>query len=237
MSLRIIKSGSAKTAAVQPFFLASGHAERRVEPYILPEFASDVETDAVPESSEPVAAAPVVPPVDIEKIEKDAFARGHAAGLNEGLNKGLKTGEETAAARIAEITKRYSDSLAEFATYKTTLRAQVEEDVVRLSIAIAKKLVHREIRIDPTIIHTLVRVALERTPEKSAVVVRLSSADYEYMNQMHADMLRSEGRDVKFESDGTLRQGDCVIHTETGDIDARIEEEFHEVESAFFEGL
>jgi flagellar assembly protein FliH len=194
--------------------------------------------------------------VDVEQLEKDAFERGYAEGLesgreegreagrNEGREEGLESGreegreagEKTADARVEELSRRYADSVAEFAAYKDTMRAQVEEEVVHLALTVAKKIVHREIQIDPTIIHTLVRVALERVSGKSAVTVRLSRPDYEYMINAHGDMSRAEGREVEFESDNTLEQGDCVIQTEAGDIDARIEEEFNEVESAFFEG-
>ena len=86
-------------------------------------------------------------------------------------------------------------------------------------------------------IQTLVRVALERVAGKSTATVRLSPSDYEYMVRKREDLARTEGRDISFESDSAITQGSCVIHTETGDIDARIEEKFREVEGAFFEGL
>jgi len=253
MSLRIIKQGSGKTAAIHPLFLTEERRERRPEPFVLPEARRD---GKAPGPSETFRETPSVPVVDIEQLKKDAFDRGYAEGLQkglqegsqkglqeglqkgkeDGLREGLKAGGENAAARIEEMTRHYTDTLAEVAAFKDTLRAQVEKEVVRLSLAVAKKIVHREIHIDPTIIHTLVRVALERVSGKSVVTVRLSPPDYEYMTSKHAGMAAEEGREIKFESDSAIAQGDCVINTETGDIDARIEEEFKEVESSFFEG-
>ena len=246
MSLRIIKKGSARTTVVHPFFFAEEHAENQPLPYILPEVAmAGVLSSVSEESSTIVESEPAAPTVDVEQLEKDAFERGCAegreegfkAGREEGLEEGLKAGEETAAARIEEMTARYTDALVEVAALKDTLRAQVEEEVVHLALKIAKKVVHREIHVDHTIIHTLVRVALERISGKSAATVRLSQADYEYMMGKRDDLARTEGREIHFESDSALTQGSCVIQTETGDIDARIEEEFREVENAFFEGL
>jgi len=66
--------------------------------------------------------------------------------------------------------------------------------------------------------------------------VRLNPDDYKYMTGTYKDLSQTEGREVRFESDSSLTRGDCVIQTEAGDIDARIEEEFNEVESSFFEG-
>ena len=241
MNLRIIKKGVVKNLAVQPFFFTEENAESRPEPYVLPEIASTGNVFPSHESSEAAGDNPSSQVINIEQLKKDTFDRGYAEGreegLQEGLKEGLKTGEETAAARIEEMTRLYTDALAEVATFKNTLRAQVEEEVVRLALAVAKKIVHREIHIDPTIIHTLVRVALERVSGKSTITIRLSPVDYEYMMHAHGNIAREEGREIHFESDGVVTQGSCLIQTENGDIDARIEEEFHEVESAFFEGL
>lgn len=232
MSLRIIKQGSARTAAVQPFFFTEGRVEHQPEPYILPEVGAAEEMCQVSEQAESAVAEAPPPAIDVEQLENDAFERGRAAGVDEGL----KAGEADAAARIEEMTRRYSDALVKLGAFKNTLRAQVEEEVVHLALTVAKKLVQREISIDPTIIQTLVRVALERVSEKTAVTIRLCPSDYEYMTNNHSDLARNEGREVRFESDSTLAQGDCMIQSETGDIDARIAEEFNEVESAFFEG-
>ena len=237
--VRLIKEGSEEITGISLFFNSKGPVEHHPEPYILREAAQDAQISDDPEELPEVVVEVEPPPpvVDIEQLEKDAFERGYAEGLETGREEGLKTGEESAAVQIEEMTRRYADSLAQLAAFKDTLRAQVENEVVRLALAVAKKIVHREISIDSTIIHTLVRVALERVSEKSAVVVRLSPHDYEYMTSAHADMSKTEGREIRFESDNSLAQGDCMIQTETGDIDARIEEEFSEVESAFFEGL
>jgi len=247
MNLRIIKKGSSRIATVYPFFFAEERVETQPELYMIPEVALAEELTEFPEEepSEQIEAEPPPPAIDVEQLEKDAFDRGYTQGreegreegLKEGLEEGLKKGEEYAAARIEEMTGRYTDTLAEIEVLKDTLRTEVEEEVVRLALAVAKKIVHREIQIDPTIIHTLVRVALERVSGKSAVTVRLSQPDYEYMMRRREDLGRMVGREINFESDSTITQGSCIIQTETGDVDARIEEEFNEVESAFFEGL
>ena len=226
-------------AEISSLFSVAVHVEPHPEPYILPEAIPGGEIFENPEDLAEIVVEeePPAPVVDIEQLEKDAFERGYAEGSKAGREEGLKQGEETAAVQIEEMTRRYTDALAQVAAFKETLRAEVEEEVVRLALAVAKKIVHREIQIDQTIIHTLVRVALERVSGKSAVIIRLSPPDYEYMSKAHADMSQVEGREIGFEVDNTLTKGDCMIQTDAGDIDARIGEEFNEVESAFFEGL
>ena len=236
--MNIIKKGSARIATVAPFFFTEEAIEKTPVPYVVPEAIVAGELAALmeePKPPEPVEVEPP-PPIDVEQIEKDAFASGYTEGRKEGWQEGQTAAEEAANARIEEMTGRYAEALAEVATFKDALRAQVEEEVVRLALSVAKKIVHREIQIDPAIIHTLVRVTLERVSGKSAVTVRLSPVDYNYMIGNHKDMSQTEGREISFESDNSLAQGDFMIQTAAGDIDARIEEEFNEVENSFFEG-
>ena len=106
-----------------------------------------------------------------------------------------------------------------------------------MAIEVAKKIVHREIQVDRNIIQTLVRVALSHISEKSSITVRLNPTDYKYITEQHTKSAMPEGWDMSLQSDNSIQQGGCVIETECGDIDARIEERFREVERTFFEDL
>jgi flagellar assembly protein FliH len=133
--------------------------------------------------------------------------------------------------------KRYAESLLEVEQLKRSLYAQSEQELVKLAIEVAKKIVHREIRADRDIIQTLVRVALSHIGEKSAVTVLLNPVDYAYLLEQRAELSQTEGRDISLLADKSIERGGCLIQTECGDIDARIEQKFQEVEHAFFEDL
>jgi flagellar assembly protein FliH len=139
--------------------------------------------------------------------------------------------------KLEVALQRYGDAVVELGKLRAFLYAQVERQVVKLSMEVAKKIVHREIRADRDIIQTLVRVALGHVAEKSAVTIHLSPMDYNYLLEHRAELSQSEGRDISLLADKSIERGGCLIQTECGDIDARIEEQFREVENAFFEGL
>lgn len=227
MSLKIIKKGSAKK--VHPFFFTDGDGESTPKTPVWPEVPLADEFPPAPEPVSVAEAPAVAPPVDTAQLEQEAFDRGFAEGQGKL--------EDVARQQIEETMTRYANALAEIAGLKGVLRTQVEEEVVRLAVAVAKKIVYREIHLDATIIQTLVRIALDRVSGKSAVTVRLSPVDYEYMLARHDELTQMEGREIAFVPDNTITQGGCLIQTESGDIDARIEEEFAEVEGAFFKGI
>jgi flagellar assembly protein FliH len=229
MVLRIIKQGSARASNVQQFIFADNFDEmmQASDQFIWPQAPSFEEA---PPLKDPVAIAePQAPAIDVTKLEKAAFDNGFLHGQ--------KAGKEIADQRLDAIIRRYSETLQEISALKNVLRAQVEREVVKLAVEVAKKMVYREIHIDPAIIQTLVRVALSHVSEKSAVTIHVNPGDYAYLLKQRAELAQSEGRDIAFVADNSIEQGGCLIQTECGDIDARIEEKFREVENAFFEGL
>jgi len=161
------------------------------------------------------------------QLEKTAYENGFLQGE--------KAGMEIAEQKIEAVMRRYADAILEVSKLRSTLYAQVEREVVKLAVEVAKKILHREIQADPDIIQTLVRVALSHVAEKSAVTVHLSPVDYNHLLEQRAELSQTEGRDISLLADKSIERGGCLIQTECGDIDARIEEKFREVEHAFFE--
>jgi flagellar biosynthesis/type III secretory pathway protein FliH len=67
--------------------------------------------------------------------------------------------------------------------------------------------------------------------------VRLNPLDYKYLLEQRDFTPESIGSDVSLQSDNSIEQGGCLVETSCGDIDARLEARFSEVENTFFEGL
>ena len=87
------------------------------------------------------------------------------------------------------------------------------------------------------IVQTLVRVALSHITDKKSVTLRLSPADYKYVQERQKELVIGDGWDITLQSDNSIEQGGCLVETACGDVDARIEGKFREVEQTFFEDL
>ncbi len=179
----------------------------------------------------PAASEPPQPAEDLALIEKTAYESG--------FRQGEKAGMAIAEKKVEASLRRYSEAILEIGRLRARLYHQVEREVVKLAIEVAKKIVHREIQADREIIQTLVKVALSHVAEKSAVTVHLHPVDYNYILEHRAELSSGadDEREVALLADKSIERGGCLIQTECGDIDARIEEEFREVERGFFEGL
>lgn len=163
-------------------------------------------------------------------LEKAAYERG--------LREGEKAGLEVAEKKLEAMIRRYADAILEVGKLKPTLYAQVERGVVKLALEVAKKVVHREVQVDREIVQTLIRVALSHVAVKSPVTIHLHPADHNFVLEQRAVSTRpgDNDREMVLLADKTIERGGCLIETECGDIDARIEEEFREVERTFFSG-
>jgi flagellar assembly protein FliH len=237
MSIKIIKQGTSKALKVQPFTFDEGRDEiisDAVEPYAWAEHAP-ASINALPSLQEkdvPAQQQTNNPSqTDLAQIEKTAYENG--------FRQGERAGMEIAEKKVEAAMRRYAEAILEMGRLKAMLYSQVEREVVKLAIEVAKKIVHREVQADKEIIQTLVKVALSHVAEKSTVTVRLNPVDYNYILEHKAELSQGEqnGREIVLLADKSIERGGCMIQTECGDIDARIEEEFREVERGFFEGL
>jgi flagellar biosynthesis/type III secretory pathway protein FliH len=162
-------------------------------------------------------------------IEKEAYERG----FGEGERAGRETGEKMSEA----ILKQYSGRLEELALLRKNILSGSEHEVVRLALEISKKVVKREITIDAELILAMVKVALNRLAEQTAATIRLNPKDYHVMmdRQSSHPVLGAANEAIKLIEDPLISRGGALIETESGTIDARIEEQFREIERGFFE--
>jgi flagellar biosynthesis/type III secretory pathway protein FliH len=228
MALRIIKPGTAKASSVQQFiFTENSYDMGPVDGALLWPDLEPAPVNAPVKEPMPVEAPK--PALDLAHLEKTAYENGFLQGE--------KAGMEIAEQKVEAVMRRYAESILEVGKIRSTIYPQVEREVVKLAIEVAKKIVHREIQADKEIIQTLVRVALSRVAEKSAVTIHLNPIDYEFLLEYRAELSQNEGREIALLADKSIERGGCMIQTECGEIDARIEEKFREVEHSFFEGF
>jgi flagellar assembly protein FliH len=226
MASKIIKQGTSRSLEIQQFLFS----EDCLELSRIPEQVQWPELTAVPplqqKSSTP--AEPFKPEVDNKLIEKSAFENG--------FRQGEQSGMAMAEQKMEAIMKRHAETILEIGRMKSSLYAQVELEVAKLAIEVAKKIIYREIQVDPNIIQTLIRVTLANVAAKNPVTVRVNPIDFNYISERQAEQSQTEARNISIVPDKSIERGGCLVETDCGDIDARLEEKFREVEHSFFEG-
>jgi flagellar assembly protein FliH len=151
---------------------------------------------------------------EIERIQREAWEEAYARGREEGLAQGLTEARQQA--------KRLADALDVLAEPLRELDERVMEEMVAMTIAIARQLVRRELRTDPGQIVGVVQQAVSALPVAAQRVrVTLHPEDAATVREV----LSEDGRLAVWEiiEDPTLTRGGCRVETEHSRIDASVE--------------
>lgn len=174
----------------------------------------------------------------------DAMLRSAVdAARQEGLQQGEAAGRRAARAEleaemnlaIARERKRVADSLEQFKGVRDRYFVEVEQEVVRLALAIAARVLHREAQVDPLLLTGVVRVALEKMADRSGVMLRVAGADVEAWEGVFRSVEPSDRPRVV--EDPGLERGDCVLETKMGTVELGVRVQLQEIEKGFFDLL
>jgi len=201
---------------------------REIEPFGFREEADEgaPARGTAPEraQSERAAAADVVA-LELAAAREEGRQEGYKEGLARGREEGLETAREPA--RLLEkAMRRVSEE-------RGTLLAKAERDVLDLAIAIATRIVRREVEIDRDLVTRVISDALRRASPLEEVVVRVNPSDYARIKAVAGlEAILGDIRHLVLVEDRRVSTGGCLIETASGAIDARVETQLEEIERA-----
>lgn len=163
----------------------------------------------------------------VGEIEEKAYAKGFARGEKAGIESGNE--------KIESVVNSINLGLSELIKIRQDIYLETEQEIVKLAMAIARKVVCNEIRVNKDTVVNVVKEAVEKVEGNEKVKVRLSCKDFQFIKSEKPAIIDKiiNIDNVGFEMDDSIPDGGCIIETESGDIDARIEKQFQAVEEAF----
>jgi flagellar assembly protein FliH len=196
-----------------PVSVTSFDWQRAAEAPVQPAHAvsSSPDTSTVEASAQHLAA-----------IARDAFATGFAQGE--------RAGGEAAAKRGEAMLRRLTQTLEELTDLRAQMIRETEQQMVRLALAIARRVLHREVSLDQDLLIAMARVALDRLGENAQVTVRLHPEDYEATASARASAWT--GAQVKVAPDTRVPRGGCRIESDFGALDAGVDAQLQEIAHA-----
>lgn len=142
--------------------------------------------------------------------------------------------EEEFEDRIAAERGRLAQLCEDFAKERARYFADVEAEVVKLALAIAARVLHREAKLDPLLLLAAVRVVLEKVADNSAVELRVPAVELE---QWREAMAMEASAKVQLVGDERLGATECVLETSVGRVDLGVSAQLEEIEKGFFDLL
>lgn len=147
--------------------------------------------------------------------------------------KSRQQGEAALSEGIATERARVGQVCAEFAIERKRYFVAVEAEVVKLALAIAARILHREAELDPLLLTAAVRVVLDKVADNSTMSLRVPTAELERWK----GALVAENSRVEIVGDQRLEDGECVLETSVGKVELGVSAQLEEIEKGFFDLL
>lgn len=164
---------------------------------------------------------------DRERIEQESYQRGFSEGKN--------VGQQQAKAELQPVLDQLGKSLATLSSLRSRIRSEAEGDLLKLAISIARRVLHRELTLEPESIEGLIRVALEKLHSRELCRIRVHP-DQESAIRNALERF-SNSQKVELVADSSMQCGDVIFETAHGNLDASIESQLREIERGFADRL
>ena len=167
--------------------------------------------------------------------DTQAYQDGFEEGLEKGLVEGQRAGSERTAQKLEPVLNSLNQALLQLKTLRQDTYQRIEKEVVELALAIARKVICREIEMDREVVVRVARQALAKVDEPGKIIIKLNPADLQFINQTKYQLSEMIGNidNVSLESEDSIQSGGCVVETDLGEIDARVEHQLQAVEESF----
>jgi flagellar assembly protein FliH len=171
----------------------------------------------------------------VQDAEQQAYCRGFGDGERKGYELGEQAGLEATMQKLDSLLTGCHKLLAELGELHRQACRDVEDDLVQLALAVARKIVGREVSLGPEAVTRIIRQTLGRVEQAGRITIKLNPADLELLADIKPQLLSGlpEAGQAAFEADAGIGRGGCLIETDGGELDARIERQFQVVEEAF----
>jgi flagellar assembly protein FliH len=150
--------------------------------------------------------------------------------ISEAYNRGVADGRRAAAEESAGLEEARMTDLARvvegLAGYRSRLRHEAEHDLVHLALTIARRVIRRELSVDPEALRSLVRGALERLDAREIQKVRLHPEQAESVRRM----LSAAAPGTEVVADTSLAPDEVLFESARGSLDAGVETQLAEIE-------
>ena len=158
-------------------------------------------------------------------VERDAFVKGYAQGERAGLEASVK--------RTDALVRRLGETIDELAGLRRQILDHSERQLVQLAIALARRIVRRELAADDELLGALARVALERLGEARPATIRLHPDDFARSTAGRLDHWAAAH--VSVLPDPNVPRGGCMVESPFGFVDAGVDAQLQELAAALLE--
>jgi flagellar assembly protein FliH len=153
------------------------------------------------------------------------------AARQKGFEEGQAASRKTHAGQVETMQMKLARSIEEITGSRARYRREAEQDVVALALAVARRILHRELTVAPEALLGLVKAALDKMEAREVHQVRVSRQDAGMVRQFFEQM--GLPHRVEVLGDPNLLPGGVLLESSRGLLDASVDTQLAEIERGF----
>jgi flagellar assembly protein FliH len=163
-----------------------------------------------------------------------SFEAGRSRGFQEGRAAELQAAAAHEGTRDRAHIEQAARLVESFRNEQLRYFEAVEHEVVKLTMAVAARVLRREAQMDPLLLTGAVRVALGQLSASTQVRLKVPADDLELWAETMEHIPNLAVKPALIAEDG-MHLGDCVMETELGSVDLGVRAQLGEIERGFFD--
>lgn len=162
---------------------------------------------------------------------KDRLARLEREAYEKGFEQGQRDGLALEKRKIEEIRKQIEDMFVSLRDLKPRIYSEAEEELLKLTMLISKKVIGEEIKSNSGIIGNTIKSAMKFLTDKRKVRIILNPDDMDEVKKLLLDLsMITKGDYFELSEDKAISRGGCILETGFGKINACIEDQLSNLE-------
>ena len=148
-----------------------------------------------------------------------------AEAYREGFEQGERAGMELGRQKVEPVVQRLDSLVMELVKVRETMIREVEGGLIAVALAVATRILHKEVSLHPDVVVSVAREALKRTISGGKIALRVNPLDVEFLQQSGSLLpeFASHSDSLTIQSDYGVLRGGVIVETESGQIDATLD--------------
>jgi flagellar assembly protein FliH len=135
--------------------------------------------------------------------------------------------------RTAEVARDFLAAGRELSRERIRVLEGASRQVIDLAFTIAGTVLRKVIDLDSAAVVPLVRELLQRTASAGTITIRLAPREHAYLLGHAGTLPEASGLEgLRLRADSNISPGGCVLETEAGSLDGRLETQLERIAAA-----
>lgn len=167
-----------------------------------------------------------------KEILNSQFEKGKQVSYKQGFSNGNEIGKKAGKDEIKPILDDFTQIIKKISSEREKVLTDIENEILALCNLIVKKIIKKEIEVDNVVILNIIKESLSFISNETDVILRLNPEDYNIMKVYENELkiILKDTKNFKMEPDDKITRGGCLLETNAGEIDARLETKLKELE-------